>query len=262
MRLKLVNRKIKEFQENFLTALPAIRGGVYDCDVEDGHSFEEIFSKAILKAEEITATSGDIRKRAIFIYLDKKIDYIIDFFAAIFSGHLAVPVVKEWDSETLEKLRKRLVPLCELKNGQISSLKMDVVHNIEFGVDEHVALHSSGTTSTPKTILHNLASLFGNARATASKLVNTSSDRHLCVLSMAHAHGLGFGLLSSIANGVNLFLHEFKPPKQWLKTIQEYNITVTSLVPPLVSVINAASKRDDESMQTHNLRYILISSSR
>ena len=67
-----------------------------------------------------------------------------------------------------------------------------------------VWLRSSGTTGTPKWILHRTDSLIRNALAAADRLQITAQDRVLIPVPLHHMFGLGAALLPSVLVGASL----------------------------------------------------------
>jgi len=230
---------------------------LYDIDTGSEISGSQVYRECLEKSSEIKRITAGLENQFIYIHEDNKINYIIDFFSVILAGHIATPVVNEWGDLARKKINERLNPLLEIKNGEIRKLESDG-HDLTLPARCNVALHSSGTTSTPKTILHTIESLVGNAKSMSSALKNDQSDKHLCTLPLSHAHGLGFGMLSSLSLGCDLYLCRFTSPQGWLSNINQHKITISSLVPPLLKLVTDQRR----SSEVKSLRYLLVSSSR
>lgn len=245
--------------EHYLRGLFSNSAKIHNIDTGVEISCAQAFQKSFDRSLEIKREIPSSEQRFIYIHEDDKINFIIDFFSVILAGHIATPVVREWGEVTKENIDKRLKPVSEIKNGNIFNVKTDTDrHDMKLPKGCSVALHSSGTTSTPKTILHNIEALIGNAESLASSLENSESDKHLCVLPLSHAHGLGFGMLSSLFLGSDLYLSNFTSPQKWVSDIDNYKITITSLVPPLVKILTEQRRTSD----LRTLRYLLVSSSK
>ncbi len=242
----------------FLPAWKDAQSSIYDLSRGKSITKASLFSESLRRAHIIASQFGESRK-AFMLVNESPIEFVIDFLSVIISGNVVVPVIKEWPLDTRESIENRLLPVAEILEGNIQCYERECY--TAFEEHEDVILHSSGTTSTPKSILHSIKALVANAESLAEHLNISSSDKHLCVLNLAHAHALGFGMLSSLSLDYDLYMSRFMTPNKWVQELSTNNISITSVVPPIANLIASAGKCFDVS-DYESLRFVLISSSR
>jgi acyl-CoA synthetase (AMP-forming)/AMP-acid ligase II/acyl carrier protein len=126
--------------------------------------------------------------------------------------------------------------------------------------DVALILHTSGTTSKPKSVPLTHRNLCGSAFNVKVTLKLTSADRCLNVMPLFHIHGLIGGLLSSLAAGASFA----SPPKfsgdgffDWMKKL---NPTWYTAVPTIHQAILRCAREHIETIETGRLRFIRSSS--
>lgn len=234
---------------------------IHDIETGERVSITDLARMVVDKSELLKSGLSGRSARPVLIKLDKRLDYVVNFLSVIYAGFVAVPVADEWNELVADAIMERLNPVALLVDSNVEYLDGIAESVFVFMEDENVVLHSSGTTNTPKSIIHSVDSMIGNANAMSERLSITDKDRHLVVLPLNHAHALGFGLLSSLMNGASVYLGQFSTPARWASMVREFGITVTSLVPPMVSLINQSKAGLTlEGDNILDLRFVLISS--
>jgi len=145
-----------------------------------------------------------------------------------------------YNLENIEKKMNDLINykgLYKLFNQKILSEELHFIKELEkisqeLNLDQHVAILSSGTTSsTIKGYIFTKAALLENAKAVNSHLqLNPESDLWGVSLPTSHLSGASIMLRSYCLNKKIIDCGKWQPEK-WVKLIQENAVTVTSLVP-------------------------------
>ena len=76
-------------------------------------------------------------------------------------------------------------------------------------------LHTSGTTSKPKTVPIRQRNLVASTGAVARSYALTSQDVTMCVMPLFHVHGLVATVLATLSSGGTVVLPRFRPSAFW-----------------------------------------------
>lgn len=106
--------------------------------------------------------------------------------------------------------------------------------------DPFLLLYTSGTTASPKGVLHPYRSLLGNGRLGAREHGLTASDRVLCAAPLSHLYGL-YSLHCAWAVGAcTVLLPAFSPP-ELVKVIETERPTALWTAPAHVAACRASN---------------------
>jgi acyl-CoA synthetase (AMP-forming)/AMP-acid ligase II len=125
-------------------------------------------------------------------------------------------------------------PLASLlaQDGPIPSIQINPREDV-------VALpYSSGTTGFPKGVMlthYNLVSILCQMRATEAL---AEQDTMVCVVPMYHLYGLHVVVNLALSQGATVVTLPRYDLNQLLRVLQEYQVTVAPLVPPLVLALS------------------------
>ena len=98
-------------------------------------------------------------------------------------------------------------------------------------------MYSSGTTGLPKGTMWTHHNLVANAiQITVHTDVN-ETDTYIMVLPLYHVYGLILGMASAVLNGVSQVVMGRLDLVQWCKLVEEYQVTYSLCVPPLLNMI-------------------------
>jgi long-chain acyl-CoA synthetase len=112
------------------------------------------------------------------------------------------------------------------------------------GEDECALYFTSGTTGTPKAVLHGQKALMSVAATEASNHSFVSSDRFLILPPLYHL-AIGHLLAVMLAGGCSVLLTEKISPRHILETVARERLTVVFLlVPWAVDLLNALDRGD------------------
>ena len=93
-------------------------------------------------------------------------------------------------------------------------------------------LHTSGTTSKPKTVPIRQRNLIASTGAVARTYALTSEDVTMCVMPLFHVHGLVATVLATLSTGGTVMLPRFRPSAFWDEAIR-YGATWYTAVPTI-----------------------------
>jgi acyl-CoA synthetase (AMP-forming)/AMP-acid ligase II len=113
--------------------------------------------------------------------------------------------------------------------------------------------YSSGTTGFPKGVMlthYNLVSMLCQLRASEAV---TESDTMICVVPMYHLYGLHVVANLGLSQGATIVSLPRYDLGEFLGTLERYQVTVASLVPPLVLELSRAPQVDQYNLSTLRL---------
>ena len=115
--------------------------------------------------------------------------------------------------------------------------------------DDALILFTSGTTGTPKGVLHTFRSLLARVALNQAHIPQAQRQRTLCVLPTHFGHGLIGNCLTPLLDGQNLVLApatNLDVPGNLGSIIDEYEITFMSSVPTLWKHVTTEAARPEQ----------------
>jgi acyl-CoA synthetase (AMP-forming)/AMP-acid ligase II len=112
-------------------------------------------------------------------------------------------------------------------------------------VDIAALPYSSGTTGYPKGVMlthYNLVSMLCQMQANDAL---TENDTMVCVVPMYHLYGLHVVVNLGLSLGATIVTLPRYELSQFLKTVEQYGVTIAPLVPPLVLALSRAPEVDN-----------------
>ncbi len=93
-------------------------------------------------------------------------------------------------------------------------------------------LHTSGTTSKPKTVPIRQRNLVASTGAVTRTYELTGDDVTMCVMPLFHVHGLVAAVLATLSTGGTVILPRFRPSVFW-DDVARYGVTWYTAVPTI-----------------------------
>jgi acyl-CoA synthetase (AMP-forming)/AMP-acid ligase II len=115
-------------------------------------------------------------------------------------------------------------------------------------------LHTSGTTSKPKTVPIWQRNLVASAGAVARTYQLTGDDVTMCVMPLFHVHGLVATVLATLSTGGTVVLPRFRPSAFWDEAAR-YGATWYTAVPTVHARL-LAQARAQASPPGHQFRFV------
>jgi oxalate---CoA ligase len=115
-------------------------------------------------------------------------------------------------------------------------------------------LHTSGTTSKPKTVPIRQRNLIASTGAVAKTYGLDGDDVTMCVMPLFHVHGLVAAVLGTLSTGGTVVVPRFRPSTFWAD-VAGHNATWYTAVPTIhARLLTQAAKRD--APPGHRLRFV------
>jgi long-chain acyl-CoA synthetase len=228
----------------------------------------ENIRKAASFMQQIGLHKGD----RIILSAHKDIEYIYLYFASHILGVVNVIVDAESNEERLQYIEKKVVPaFCfgytssstksflfdELKLGNVEPL-VEFKDNISTD-DIAEILFTTGTTGAPKGVCLSYSEIYSSASNINEYIGNKSDDVELLGLPICHSFGLGRIRCALIKGATIVILPSFANVRQYLKAIEQYNITGFGVVPAAWAYIRKMSGTRI-AKYANQIRYIEIGS--
>jgi len=130
-----------------------------------------------------------------------------------------------------------------------------------FPDDVAIIMHTSGTTSRPKSVPIRQRNLATSAMNIVKAYDLTSNDRSLCVMPLFHIHGIAASLLAPLASGGSVVCPPGFDAHQFWGWIENFRPTWYSAVPTMHQMLLARAERHAEVIGRNPLRFIRSCSS-
>ena len=115
-------------------------------------------------------------------------------------------------------------------------------------------LHTSGTTSKPKTVPIRQRNLVASTAAVAGTYALTGDDVTACVMPLFHVHGLVATVLATLSTGGTVLLPRFRPSTFWDDTVS-HGVTWYTAVPTIHARLLSRAEELGGPGQ-HSLRFV------
>jgi long-chain acyl-CoA synthetase len=103
-------------------------------------------------------------------------------------------------------------------------------------------IYTSGTTGKPKGVVLTHHNLLTDARLIRDWFKLTPDSRFMCILPLFHVNGEVVTLMTPLVTGASVVLNRKFSASRFWPTIQQYQVTLFSTVPTILSVLLASPK--------------------
>lgn len=191
-------------------------------------------------------------------------EHVVTFFACLQLGAIFVPLnfrLSETECETVLKdaspslhFYEKSFSSLSLRFGKETSSKVEPLESIEKRIGAEfdlkltgaivprliednlpsLMLYTSGTTGTPKGVLHSEQTMFWNALNTALRLGINFQTKHLCFHPFFHASGWNVLTLPTLRFGGTVYLRSKFEPLDILQQVEKRRVSILFGVPTML----------------------------
>ena len=184
------------------------------------------------------------------------------FFALSDIGAIAVPLNISYKQEEINKYLNTAYIKCFIFPDTISLKKKYSEINDKISIkvrpgEEVLHQLSSGSTAMPKRVGRTHFNILNEAQSISYALRLSSKDKILCLASLFHAYGFGFGMMASIYSGATLVITDGFKPSAILNLLERENISVLFAVPHMFSILSKAAR--NKKIKFSSLRWCFSS---
>jgi acyl-CoA synthetase (AMP-forming)/AMP-acid ligase II len=140
-----------------------------------------------------------------------------------------------------------------LKDGRGSQATRQRVSLPDPRTDVAMLPYSSGTTGFPKGVMLTHRNLVSMLRQMEASEPFSKDDRLVCVVPMYHLYGLHIVVNLGLSQGATIVTLPRYDLNQFLATLEQYQITIAPLVPPLVLALSRAGEVDNHDLSSLRL---------
>jgi acyl-coenzyme A synthetase/AMP-(fatty) acid ligase len=186
----------------------------------------------------------------IMLCLPNRIEYPLAFVATLIAGRSVFPISPESTPAELQSLANQTQTAaiigtpraCAALKDQAITIPIEEVLTgdtkpIAPAAPGDLLLCSSGTTSQPKIVLRDAASLDAVATNTASAVGFNSDDRVLAIVPLCHSYGLEHGLLAPLWSASTIHLCDGLDLSSVIAQLTQSNITIFPSVPSVYEML-------------------------
>lgn len=245
----------------------------------------------VLKLANALRAQGVGKGDKVAIYLPNCPEYAYSYLACFCLGVVAVPLdfmlksdeltscLSHCEAKVLIANVKNDVSLPEIKNatpslkriviyaGELSSPDMvsyaEIVNAAAVDLplveikdsDPSLIMYTSGTTGRPKGILLNYKHLEGSPQAMQYFVDLTDHDVKLCAIPFSHIGGFIY-IQNCITFGITLVMMDRFHPIEFLKDIEQYQVTCFHIVPAMYTAL--LSLKSIQKYNLSSLRWVVV----
>lgn len=132
----------------------------------------------------------------------------------------------------------------------------DLLDRMPRGEDVAIILHTSGTTSRPKSVPLTHTNLAVSAVNISRSINLDAEDRCLNIMPLFHVHGMIGALFSSLSVGASTICSPGFEPLNFFAWMKKFRPTWFSAVPTMHQILITRSKSHQNLLKSSNLRFI------
>ena len=216
------------------------------------YTYSKFYSLCTSTASHLINTLNVRQGETISICFENNINFLISYFACLMSGIKVVTINPDLSEREIDYI---------VENSN-SKLTLDSSYNIntvdcEFKIsnikieDDAVIIYTSGTTGDPKGVVLTHENLLSDAQALASWFQFDKNTVTMCSLPLFHNNGQVTTLLAPLfAGGKTVILNPKTSIFGFWDYIDEYDVTFTSVMPSMLSMLMSLDKvRRDSTLK-------------
>lgn len=218
-------------------------------------TYRELYKKCFLASAQITQLKG----KCILLYMQNSIEYIISFLAITLSGKSVFPIhygevvnhVLEiacsiGETEILVEQEKKIIFEENNNNKNIKILTFDELfeHNLEGGLEEKnenekfLLLNTSGTSNSPKIVVHSSKSIYSNMRACVEAAKIGEKDIGLIIMPMTSAYTITEQILAYLSKRMTIIIVPmYAHPRNIYELIEREKVSRFECVPSTLGLL-------------------------
>lgn len=223
---------------------------VYDVMEKKEYTYKEIFSNAYYISKNLLGKNN-------IVIMENSIKLLIMYFAAIFAKCTLIPIdpekskreidlIKSYHSDSKifkDKADTDIFEYEELTEEEISEL----FYTVDFDRD-YLITYTSGSTGSPKGVIHSLGNLLNSAISFGEKMGYDSSKRICHMMPMTYMAGILNTIILPFITGGKIVLFErfsVKRAIRFWQNIIAYKVNTMWLSPIMLHLIMAIDKGKD-----------------
>jgi acetyl-CoA synthetase len=247
---------------------------------EDGITEEYTFgelSALTSKFANMLAKKGVNHGDCVGIILSPSLEYYISLLGTIKRGAVAVPCYHLLGSDGIEyRLKTANAKMAIIGRERKSFVKENLVHNLitaeelleqiknesdsyetDTSSDDLAVLQfSSGTTGQPTAVKYPHGAMSVTAVFVKIWLGLKTTDRYICTSSPAWGHGIWYGTIGPLIFGNTIGVYNARfDAENFIKTLEEFEITVISAIPRVYKMMMESGKLDEYKLKLRRLTY-------
>lgn len=230
----------------------ALSGSVTDWRSGETWDASRLRAHARARTSELLANGAGPGKRVIITHGSTPA-FFGDLFGVWGAGACAVCLNPATTPPELEVIEHTVEPVASLSGtGVPDQAAKAETHSRPYLDDDALILFTSGTTGTPKGVVHTFRSLLARLSLNQSHITPAELQRTLCVLPTHFGHGLIGNCLTALLGGHDLVLapaSNMDVPPTFGEIIDHYGITFLSSVPTFWQrVLKSASRPEKKAL--------------
>lgn len=199
----------------------------------------------------------------VALWMDNSINYVIGYFSCVKGENTVMPIYsKASENEIYSELDEYKISLLITTREKWMLLEQRKINCAVFLIDEkifildniknennksipevYLLLNTSGTTGKSKKVMHSKKNIINNARFNIENLSIIEKDVCLVCLPFNFGYSNTSQLITHLLVGGTLVLMKGKfSPKKFLNYINDYNVTMTTLVPSQLFMLSNLKK--------------------
>jgi len=247
-----------------------------EAGINEEYTFGEL-SALTSKFANMLEKNGVNKGDCVGIILNPSLEYYVSLLGTLKRGAVAVPCFHLLGPDGIEyRLKTANAKMAIINKDRKRNVKENLVHNLivseelleqiknesdNYETDtssDDLALvqFSSGTTGHPKPVRYPHGSMSVTAVFVKLWLGLKTTDRYICTSSPAWGHGIWYGTIGPLifGNAIGVYNDRFNA-EDFIKTLEEFEITVVSAIPRVYKMMMECGKLDDYKLKIRRLTY-------